>query len=51
MTVHIMRIEERVVNCRLDDGQFLDIDRKWLPEEINLEDELDFDVAIASKVG
>lgn len=49
MKVQIIRIEENVVSCRLEDGHILDIDRKWLPENIKLDDELDFNVEVARK--
>lgn len=47
MKVQIVRIEDYVVNCCLSDGQLLDIDRRWLPREIEVDDEVDFDVAVA----
>lgn len=49
MKVQIIRIEESVVSCQLEDGHILDIARQWLPEEINVDDELDFNVEIARK--
>lgn len=47
MKVKIIRIEESVVSCRLEDDHILDIDKRWLPEGIKIDDELDFDVAVA----
>lgn len=49
MKVEIIRIEKNIVSCRLEDGHILDIDRKWMPENIELNDELDFNVEIAKK--
>lgn len=49
MKVQIIRIEKNVVSCSLEDGHILDIDRKWLPEDIRLDDELDFNIEIAKK--
>lgn len=49
MKVHIIRIEEKVVSCQLEDGHILDIDRKWLPDDIKIDDEIDFNVEIARK--
>lgn len=49
MKVQIIRIEENVVSCSLEDGHILDIDRKWLPEDIKENDELDFNVEVARK--
>lgn len=49
MLVKIIRIEDRVVSCVLSDGTVLDLDRKWLPEAIDVDDELDFCVEIAKK--
>lgn len=49
MKVQIIRIEANVVSCQLEDGHILDIDRKWLPEDIKLDDELDFNVEVAKR--
>ena len=49
MKVQIIRIEDKIVSCQLEDGHILDIDRKWLPEDIKIEDELDFNVEVARK--
>lgn len=44
MNIQIIRIEEKVVSCRLEDGHILDIARQWFPAQINIDDELDFNV-------
>ena len=49
MKVQIIRIEENVVSCRLEDGHILDIARQWLPDDIRLDDEVDFNVEVARK--
>lgn len=49
MKVQIIRIEENIVSCRLEDGHILDIDRKWLHEDIKLDDEVDFNVEVARR--
>lgn len=49
MKVQIIRIEKNIVSCQLEDGHILDIDRKWLPEDIKIDDELDFNVEVAKK--
>lgn len=49
MKVQIIRIEENVVSSRLEDGHILDIDRKWLPKYIKLDDEVDFNVEVARR--
>lgn len=49
MKVQIIRIKENIVSFRLEDGYILDIDRKWLPEDIKLDDVVDFNVEVARK--
>lgn len=47
MKVQVIRIEGQVVSCKLEDGHILDIDKRWLPDEIKVDDEIDFNVEVA----
>ncbi len=49
MLVNIIRIEDSIVSCQLEDGHILDIDKRWLPDNIKINDEVDFNVEIAKK--
>jgi len=43
----IIRIEDSIVSLRLEDGYILDVDRRWFPSDINIDEELDFSVDVA----
>lgn len=47
MKIQVIRIEGSVVSCQLEDGHILDIDKRWLPENVKVDDELDFNVEVA----
>lgn len=49
MLVKIIRIEDKIVSCQLEDGHILDIDKRWLPEDAMVDDVVDFNVEIAKK--
>ena len=44
MKLTIIRIETRIVTCELDDGTLLDVARRWLAEDIQVDDTIEFDV-------
>ena len=44
MKLTILRIENRIVNCQLDDGTIIDIDREWFVEDIQESDIIEFDM-------
>ena len=44
MKLTILRIENRVVTCELDDGTLLDVARRWFSEDIQEDDVIEFDV-------
>ncbi len=44
MKLTIMRIENRIVNCQLDDGTIIDIARRWFTEDIQEGDAIEFDM-------
>lgn len=39
-----MRIENRIVNCQLDNGTIIDIDRRWFTDNIKEGDTIEFDI-------
>lgn len=45
MSLEILRIEPHVVTCRMDNGTIIDIDRKWLPAGIKVEESIEIDVS------
>ena len=45
MSLEILRIEPHVVICRMDNGTIIDIDRKWLPAGIKVEESIEIDVS------
>lgn len=47
MKVQVIRVEEKIVSCQLEDGHILDIDKRWLPEDIKVDDTFDFNVEVA----
>lgn len=44
MKLTILRIENRIVNCQLDDGTIIDIARRWFTEDIQEGDTIEFDM-------
>ena len=44
MKLKIIRIENYVVTCELEDGTIIDIAKKWFSQNIKENDEIEFDV-------
>ena len=44
MKLTILRIEDEIVNCQLDNGTIIDIARRWFTENIHEDDIIEFDV-------
>ena len=44
MKLTIIRIENRIITCELDDGTLLDVARRWFTEDIQEGDTIEFDV-------
>lgn len=44
MKLTILRIENEIVNCQLDNGSIIDIARKPSPGDINEGDTIEFDI-------
>ncbi len=44
MKLTILRIDNRIVNCQLDDGTIIDIARRWFTEDIQEGDTIEFDM-------
>ncbi len=44
MKLTILRIENRIVNCQLDNRTIIDIARRWFTEDIQERDVIEFDV-------
>ena len=44
MILTIIRVEENIVTCELEDGQLLDIARRWFSKDIKENDIIEFDV-------
>ena len=44
MKLTIVRIEDEIVNCQLDNGTIIDIARRWFTEDIHEDDIIEFDV-------
>ena len=44
MKLEILRIENRVVTCQLEDGTLLDVAKRWFNEDIQEGDIIEFDV-------
>ena len=44
MKLKIIRIEDRVVTCELDDGTILDVGRRWFSQDLKVDDIIEFDV-------
>lgn len=49
MKLTILRIEIRIVTCELEDGTLLDVARRWLAEDIQEGDVIEFDVTIRDR--
>lgn len=46
MKLTIIRIEENIVTCELEDGQLLDVARRWFNKNIKVKDVIEFDINI-----
>lgn len=44
MKLTILRIENRIVSCQLDNGTIIDIARRWFTEDIQEGDTIEFDI-------
>ena len=44
MKLTILQIENRIVNCQLDDGTIIDIAQRWFTQDIQEGDVIDFDM-------
>ena len=44
MKLTIIRIEENIVTCELEDGQLLDVAKRWFSKDIKENDIIEFDV-------
>lgn len=44
MKLTILRIENEIVNCQLDNGSIIDIAWRWFPGDINEGDTIEFDI-------
>lgn len=44
MKLKIVRIEDKIVTCELDDGTILDVGRRWFLQDIKIDDVIEFDV-------
>lgn len=44
MKLTILRIENQIVNCQLDDGTIIDIARRWFIDDIQEGNTIDFDM-------
>lgn len=49
MKLTILRIENEIVNCQLDNGSIIDIARRWFSGDINEGDTIEFDVNDSKK--
>lgn len=50
MKLTILRIENRIVNCQLeDDGTIIDIARRWFAEDLEEGDTIEFNVHNCNK--
>lgn len=50
MKLTILRIENEMVNCQLDNGSIIDIAQRWFPGNINEGDTIEFDVNDSKKM-
>ena len=44
MKLTILRIEDEIVNCQLDNVTIIDIARRWFTEDMHEDDIIEFDV-------
>jgi len=44
MKLKIIRIENHIVTCQLEDGTLLDVAKRWFTKGIQEGDEIEFDV-------
>lgn len=44
MELTILRIEEEIVNCQIDNGSIIDIARRWFPKDIQEGNTIEFDM-------
>lgn len=44
MSLIIIRIENRIVTCELEDGTIIDIARRWFAEDIQEGDKIEFNI-------
>lgn len=44
MKLTILRIENEIVNCQLDNGTIIDIARRWFTEDIQEGNTIEFDM-------
>lgn len=49
MKLTILRIENEIVNCQLDNGSIIDIARRWFTEDIQEGDTIEFDMQECKK--
>lgn len=45
MKIKIIRIEENIVTCELEDGSLIDIAKRWFTKDIKEQDVIDFDAS------
>lgn len=44
MKLKIIRIENRIVTCELEDDTLIDIAKRWFTEDLQVDDTIEFDV-------
>lgn len=44
MKLTILRVENTIVNCQLDDGTIIDIAQRWFTDGIQEGDKIEFDI-------
>lgn len=49
MKLTILRIENEIVNCQLDNGTIIDIGRRWFTEDIQEGEAIEFDMHYCKK--
>lgn len=49
MKLTILRIENQIINCQLDDGTIIDIAQRWFAEDILEGDTIEFDMHDCNK--
>ena len=49
MKLKIIRIENRIVACEIDDGTIIDIARRWFTDDIQEDDIIELNAKIKSK--